>query len=257
MNIGAALVADSQAAEAIQPSQRALDHPAMPAEAFAGIDAFAGDADPDVTLGQGPAAAGIVVALVGMQLGGAFAPLASRRLDRRDGIEQRIEDHRVVAIGPRQQRGEREAAALDHNMALRSRFPPIRRVGTDEDAPLLAGMLALSRATRLQSRRSAAPRRSSSSRWSRSHTPAACQSRSRRQQVMPEPQPISWGSISQGMPDFRTKIMPVSAARSGTRGRPPLGLGSSGGSSGATTAHSSSLTRDVLMRQVCHARHQF
>jgi transposase len=28
--------------------------------------------------------------------------------------------------------------------------------------------------------------------------PASCQSRKRRQQVMPEPQPISWGSISQG-----------------------------------------------------------
>ena len=32
------------------------------------------------------------------------------------------------------------------------------------------------------------------------------------------PHPISWGSISHGMPDFRTKMMPVKAARSDTSG---------------------------------------
>ncbi len=38
------------------------------------------------------------------------------------------------------------------------------------------------------------------------------------EQVMPEPQPISWGSISQGMPLFSTNRMPVRAARSSMRG---------------------------------------
>ena len=133
-------------------------------------------------------------------------------------------------------------AALDHNMALRARFAAIRGVRADGLAPLLAGMLAESRRGPAPVDRSASPRRSSSTWCSRSHTPASCQSRSRRQQVMPEPQPISWGSISQGMPVFSTKMMPVRAARSGTRGRPPLGLGGSGGSSGATRAHNSSLT---------------
>src|SRR5258708_11887958 len=38
-------------------------------------------------------------------------------------------------------------------------------------------------------------------------------------------QPTSWGSISQGMPDLRTKMIPVRAARSGIHGRPPFGLG--------------------------------
>ena len=35
------------------------------------------------------------------------------------------------------------------------------------------------------------------------------------------------------MPVFSTNRIPVSAARSDTRGRPPLGFGGSGGSSGA------------------------
>ena len=50
--------------------------------------------------------------------------------------------------------------------------------------------------------------------------------------------------------------MPVKQARSGTRGRPPLGLGGSGGSSGATMAHSSSLTKG-FMPQVYHAAPRF
>lgn len=59
-------------------------------------------------------------------------------------------------------------------------------------------------------------------RWTLCHTPACFQSRSRRQQVMPEPQPISCGSISQGMPDMRTNRMPVKHARSGSGLRPGL-----------------------------------
>jgi hypothetical protein len=90
--------------------------------------------------------------------------------------------------------------------------------------------------------RSAPPKRSSSTRWSRFQTPASCHSLRRRQQVIPDPQPISLGSISQGMPVLSTNTMPASVARLSTRGRPPLGLGGSFGKSGSITAHSSSVT---------------
>jgi hypothetical protein len=71
-------------------------------------------------------------------------------------------------------------------------------------------------------------------RRSRSHTPARCQSRRRRQQVMPDPQSISRGRYSQGMPVRSTNRMPVRAFRSesglrpGLRRRRSLGLGRSG-----------------------------
>jgi hypothetical protein len=42
---------------------------------------------------------------------------------------------------------------------------------------------------------------------------ASCQSRGRRQQVMPEPQPSSFGSIRLGMPLRSTNRMPVRHAR--------------------------------------------
>jgi hypothetical protein len=61
------------------------------------------------------------------------------------------------------------------------------------------------------------------------------------------------------MPVFSTKMIPVNAARAGTGGRPPFGLGGSGGINGPTIAHSSSDTSDLLMPDVGQQapRHRF
>lgn len=69
----------------------------------------------------------------------------------------------------------------------------------------------------------------------------------RRQQVMPHPQPNFRERYSQGQPVLTTKRMPVSAARSGTRGRPPLGLGRSGGKSGVIRSHRASGSNGLTM----------
>jgi hypothetical protein len=106
----------------------------------------------------------------------------------------------------------------------------------------LAGTLVESMLARDQSIWSASPRRWRSVRSSRRHTPAACQSRNRRQQVLPLPQPSSAGSRAHGVPVRSTKRIPARAARSATRGRPPRSFGGSGGSRGAMAAHSSSGT---------------
>jgi hypothetical protein len=137
-------------------------------------------------------------------------------------------------------------------MALAARFAAVCRVRADllvRPSPPLAGTLEPSRLARDQSIRSVWPNRSSRTRWSRCQTPARAQSRSRRQQVTPLPQPSSCGRYSQGRPVLSTNKMPVSAARSGMRGRPPLGLGGSGGSSGAIASHSASLTSGLAMEQ--------
>jgi len=74
----------------------------------------------------------------------------------------------------------------------------------------------------------------------RSQMPACCQSRRRRQHVIPDPQPSTSGSICHGMPLRRTKRMPVRQARSGTRGRPPFGRGGEIGRNGSTRSHNAS-----------------
>jgi hypothetical protein len=256
MDIGSSLIADRQPTKPVEPGQRALDDPAMPAQTRAGVDALARDTDPNMAASQRLTTARDVVALIGMQRDGPLAPPLIGLPNRRDGIEQLREDDRVVAIGSGQECGERDAGAVDHKMALAARFSPIRWIRAGALAPLLAAMLAESNDARLQSIWSASPKRSSNSRWSRFQTPASCQSRRRRQHVTPDPQPSSCGSISHGIPVLSTKMMPPRAARSETRGRPPLGLGGSGGSSGATRAHNASLTSG-FMPQVYHAPTRF
>ena len=86
-------------------------------------------------------------------------------------------------------------------------------LGPVASPPPRARTCELSIAARVQS---ISPAYSSSARsisWSRCQTPAAVHSASRRQQVMPHPQPISWGRSSQSMPVLSTKRMPVRALR--------------------------------------------
>ncbi len=253
MDVVAAFVTDGEAPELSQPGQCAFDHPPVPAQPLAGIHALAGDAHPDAPPVQEATAAGDVVGLIGMQLLRPFAGTTPRASDGRNGVDEVLEDGAVMPVGPGQPEGERRAPSVGNDMALRARFAAVRRVRSGGRPPFLAGMLALSRQARSQSIWSASPNSSSRARCSRSHTPAVCQSRSRRQQVMPDPQPSSWGSISHGMPDVSTKMMPVKAARSGTRGRPPLGFGGSCGSSDSIRFQSSSGTSGVLIRH-CAAR---
>jgi hypothetical protein len=56
---------------------------------------------------------------------------------------------------------------------------------------------------------------------------------------MPEPQPISCGNISQGMPLRRTNTIPLKQARSDSLGLPPLGLGIGGGNRDLINSHRS------------------
>src|ERR671935_195092 len=248
MDVGPALVADREPTVLGQPSQRPLDDPAMPSQALAALDALAGNAHLDVAPPQGLATARNVVGLVRVQLVRACAGPSAAALDGGNAVQQGLKDGGLVLVGPREQHRERDAAAVDHKMALRARLAAIRRIRTGRSAPFFAGTRALSMLARLQSIWSASPKRLRRTCCRRAHTPACCQSCKRRQQVTPLPQPISSGSISHGMPLLSTKMIPVKAARSGTRGRPPLGLGGAGGKSGAIVSHSVSLTNGLLIR---------
>ena len=106
-------------------------------------------------------------------------------------------------LGPGEHRDERRAVPVDEQVAFRAGSAAIYRVGTGLLPPFLAGVLAEYTDALDQSMRPACPSRSSSACRRRRHTPASCQSRSRRQQVTPL-QPNSPGSIRQGMPLLKT-----------------------------------------------------
>lgn len=130
-----------------------------------------------------------------------------------------------------------KAVAVDDQMPLGAAFSSACRVRACLLAPRGEGTVAESMAKRRQANRLARCICARSTTWSRSHTPAFCHCRSRRQQVMPDPQPISWGSFSQGMPVSRMKRMPRRACLSLRRGLPPLGFGGSLGRKGSMLVH--------------------
>jgi hypothetical protein len=132
-------------------------------------------------------------------------------------------------------------------VVLRAGFAAVSWVGAGLFTPLLARMLTLSTLDRDQSIAASSPSQLSNLVCKRSQTPAACQSRSRRQQVVPLPQPNSCGKSRQGHPVRRTKTMPPRAARSGILGRPPFGFGGSCGNKVSMASQRSSGTRGWLM----------
>ena len=247
MDIGTTLVADDQASQTIEPGEGAFDHPAIATEPFGRFDTSSSNSRDNAAPSTRNAAASMVVGLVRMELRRTLPRTSPRLQDRWHFIQHRLERKRVVDVGRRQFDSERDPFAIHEDVVLGARFAAIGWVRSGRRTPLFAGTLALSNAARLQSIRSARPNSSSSTRCSRSQTPANCQSLNRRQQVMPLPHPISWGKSSQGIPVFRTNTMPFKAKRSGTRGRPPFSFGGSGGRRGSILCQSSSGTNSLPM----------
>jgi hypothetical protein len=149
MDVGAAFVADGEAAVATEPGQRPLHDPAVAAQASAALDASSGDAREDAPAATGLSAVGKVVGLVRMQFAGPSARPADALSDRRDGIDHALKELAVVDVRRAEREGKGDAAGVGEDVALCPRPAPVRWAGPGLFAPLFAGMLALSSAARL------------------------------------------------------------------------------------------------------------
>lgn len=253
MNVQSPFVADGQPPKVVEPGECPLYHPVVPAQFLAALDTSPRYPRGGASLFQRLSVRFGVVALVGVQLVRPLARSASSlgsSLDGRDSINHHLQCLGIGNVCAGASYREGNSASADHNMALRAWFALIRRRRTDCFAPFLARIEAESSDALDQLISPAACSSSSNTLCRFSHTPACCQSRSLRQQVIPEPQPISCGSSSHCSPVLSTNRMPISASRLETRGRPPLGLGgSSGGNSGSITFHNSSVSSGFAMPQ--------
>src|SRR6266568_2711437 len=137
MDVVPTLVADGQAAVLRQPGQGPFDHPTIPPEPLAALDPLPSNPALDPPTMQKPSAPRDVVALVGMHLLRPLASAPTGGLDWWDGIDEPLEAHRIVPVGAAQETGERDAASVDHQMALRARFAFIRGIRPDSIAPFL------------------------------------------------------------------------------------------------------------------------
>ena len=248
MDVFSFFVTYTKSAEFEQPTEDPLDDTAMNAQPTAVFRATLGDERLDAALAQGHAdfAFGVVGA-IGERRIGPFAATAARTLDRWNRIYERDRGLRIVDVRAGVRDRQRRPLTIAGNMPLRAIFTAIGGIGAGLRPPKSARTEQLSITTFDQSISSASPSSSSSTRQIFSHTPAACQSRNRRQQVMPDPQPSSWGKYSQVQPVRSTNKMPVSACRSDTRGRPPLGLARSCGNNGSIRSHNSSASSGLAI----------
>lgn len=234
----------------MQPRQRPFDIPALFAQATAVCRTALGQYRRDAVCTQ-PLALGFgVVPTIPLDPRGAKAGATPRASYQRDSVDQSLQLCHIVDIGRRDLRGQRNALRIRYHVMLGARFGAIRRIGAGLGPPKTARTDELSTSARDQSILCSACR-SESKTWCRSaHTPAVCQSRRRRQHVMPEPQPISGGKSSQAIPVLRTKRMPVKALRlsMGLRPGKRVRRGLAGGKSGCTISHNSSETSGLAIR---------
>lgn len=158
MDIGAALVAHLEAAETVEPRERAFHYPAIPPEPLARFDPAPRNPWNDAPRPQRPSAAWVVIALIGVQLHWTLARPSPALVwqpqgwDRIDGL---LQQPRVVYVRPRHGHRKWQAVAVYYNVALGPQLAAIRRILAGRFAPPGAGTLALSSDARVQSMRSA------------------------------------------------------------------------------------------------------
>jgi len=141
----------------------------------------------------------------------AIRPMArpsSLSLQRWDGINQSEGLLRVVTIGPGELKGQRNSARVANQVTLAAELCPVGGVGTCLKTPKTARTELPSTTARDQSICPWRASQSSTTKWISCQMPASCQSRNLRQQLIPEPQLISCGSIRQGIPLRRTNRAP-------------------------------------------------
>jgi len=251
MDLGGALVADAESAMLVQPRDGAFDDPARRAQAaavhfFAGATIL-GDDRLDVADPHRHAVAMRAIAAVGLDGLGPSARGPALAAHRRDGVDHARQLRDVGHVGGRDPRGQGRALGVRDDLVFGAGFSAVGGIGPRQLAPPTARTLPLSITARDQSMALAAWSRASSSSCSFCQTPAACQSRNLRQQVMPQ-HPNCAGRYSHGMPVRRTKRMPSRQARL-SRGLRPGWRFRRGltGMRGSISVHSSSSSSGLAM----------
>lgn len=241
MDIGTPLPTYTQAAKLMQPREGTLNDPSGFPQATTVGGIAARQLRQDMMHAQPGTVFLRIIAPVTLHHLGATTRSAPFALDGRNGLYQRLQLSDVMRVGTGQNHGQGNALAIRDDVVLTAFFRTIRGIGARLCPPKTARTEALSTTARLQSIASCWPKRSKNTCQIFSQRPVDCHACKRRQHVIPEPHPNSLGSISQGIPERNTKIMPVSTARSAIRGRPPLGRAGSVGNNGAMVCHNSSL----------------
>ena len=242
MNFGQTLVADLQTSKLMQPSQSALHNPTGFAEAAAVRGQLSRNLAANTAFSKHLPMCSRVVGPIALNAVGSTAWAASFAAHWRNAFNQWQQLRQVMIVGSRQDDVQRDALRFGDDVVLRTRLTAIGWVRSSFFPPYAARTEELSTTARDRSSLSTSRNLLSNTSWMRCHSPRSCHARSLRQHVIPDPQPISCGSMFQGIPLRSTYTMPVSACRFEIGLRPAYRLRRcfGGGSSGSISVHSSS-----------------
>lgn len=138
MDLGAAVVADEQPLEVMQPGEGALDDPAGAAQTGAVPGLTAGDLRCDPAPAELAAVLVVVVAAVGEHALRPSARASDSAAHWRHSLDQRDELGYVVAVAAGERPGERDPGCVDQEMVLGAVSGSINRARARRGAPFFA-----------------------------------------------------------------------------------------------------------------------
>lgn len=252
MNIITSFIANSQSAKLMQPGQRSLNYPAINTQSAAIFSSAFCQHRFNTQYTEQTAMLLRIISSITKDAVRTMSRMAGLACYRRDGFHQGYKLRNIVAVCRSELYRKWYSVGISNYMVLRAGFASIRGIRACFDPPKTARTDAESATAREKSILSVSLNLFRRICLIFSHTPAFCQSRSRRQQVIPEPQPISLGRYSHPIPLLRTNRIPVNALRSGTGGLPPFGRGGRSGITGFIISHnlSSSSSFAIILSSI-------
>jgi len=193
MNIVTAFITNSQSTKLVQPGKCSLDYPAkdsQPATIFR--SAFCQNRI-YTQLTQCISMGLTVIGSIALNTIRSFTRTTHLTCDWGNRLNQRQKLSYIVAVSSCDFYRKRDTVGIGDNVMFRPQFPSIRCIRARFRPPKTARTEAESTTAREKSILSFSRRWLSRMRCILSQMPAFCQSCRRRQQVMPEPQPISFG----------------------------------------------------------------
>jgi len=256
MNIMTTFITNSQSAKLVHPGKCALDHPAKDSQSAAVFRSAFCQNRIYTQFTQCISMGLTVIGSITLNTIRSLTRTTHLTCDWRNRLNQRQKLSYIVAVSSCDFHCKRDAVGIGDNVMFRPQFPSIRCIRARFRPPKTARTEAESTTAREKSILSFSRKWLSRMRCILSQIPAFCRSCRRRQQVMPEPQPISFGRYCQGIPVLSTKMIPVSALRSSTGGLPPLGRGGCLGRIGLISSHNWSFTSGLAMMMPSMAKCQ-
>ena len=247
MNVVATFITNPQSTKLVQPGKRTLNYPAKDTQPAAVFRSAFCQNRAYTKFTQFVSMWLTVIGSITLDTIWSLTRTTHLPCDWRNRSNQRQKLSYIMTVGSCEFHCERDTIGIGDNVMFRPQFPSIRCIRARFRPPKTARTEAESTTAREKSSLSFSLKWLSKMWCILSHIPAFCHSFRRRQHVIPEPQPISFGRYCHGMPVLSTKIIPVRALRSSKGGLPPLGRGGCLGRIGLISFHNCSFTSGLAM----------